>query len=303
MIKSSPVSVILKSISLVVLLLSKYGSCQDGGVVYLCSNVTSYEGKWKLTKAYENGMTVATPKTDDVIFDFQRLKEGASDYSLSIDADNMFATSFNITGQTKKKCFDQINMGQVISTRKAPAEDFVQIEAFFSNNLEKMTKIRPFEEDGDLILIMKAKNAKIVCKYVPPPPPDYEGKWKITAAFSENGVAVSLPSDNDVIVDIVPDEKNPSSYKWNIEADNTFWIKVDIVGYDGNVNVIEVGPSIASTQKMPDPKYEAIETFIRFVLLNMNRMKMSENDNTGDKILSMRGDNGARMKLKKVVPT
>eukprot|EP00586_Coscinodiscus_wailesii_P006751 CAMPEP_0172482174 /NCGR_PEP_ID=MMETSP1066-20121228/8421_1 /TAXON_ID=671091 /ORGANISM="Coscinodiscus wailesii, Strain CCMP2513" /LENGTH=303 /DNA_ID=CAMNT_0013245083 /DNA_START=84 /DNA_END=995 /DNA_ORIENTATION=+ len=303
MIKSNPVSVILKSVPIVALLLSKYGLCQDGNASYPCSNVTSYEGKWKLTKAYENGTMVSTPRIDDVIFDFQEFKKGASNYSLSIEADNTFATSFNITGQTKRKCYDQIDMGPVMSTRKAPAENFVQIETFLSNNLEKMTKIKQFEEEGGLTLIMKAKHAKIVCKYVPSPRTNYEGKWKIMSAFSENGVAVSLSPDDDVIIDILPDEKNPSKYSWSIKADNTFLTEVEIIGHDGSVDVIEVGLSVPTTRKMPDPKFEAIETFIRTDLKNMRRMKISKNGKTGDEILSMRAGNGIKLKCKKLVST
>jgi len=272
-------------------------SSSDDDELY-CSETISYEGKWKLIKAFENGDEVSIPLNDAIIFEFQELNDNSMDYGLGINADNSFGASFNITGQTDH-CFDKIDMGLVVSTEMYPSEEFLPIEDFLWAHLENMSMMKSFEKMGELILIMKGGSARLYCKYIPSKPV-YEGEWKITSA-TYNGTEVSLPNDDDIVMKLVGKYYNPTSYNWYAKAGNNFWTNIDIIGpYDDEYDLIAVGPGVASTKMFPGEKYREIEMFFNYALVTMNKMKKYQVEGEGE-MLIMRGDD-AEMKCKEFFP-
>mmetsp|Transcript_26929 Transcript_26929/g.32656 ORF Transcript_26929/g.32656 Transcript_26929/m.32656 type:complete len:446 (-) Transcript_26929:6-1343(-) len=273
-------------------------SSSDGDEVS-CSDTTSYKGKWKLIKAFENGDKVSIPLNDAIIFDFKESNDNSMDYGLGIDADNLFGTSFNITGQTDD-CFDKIDMGFVIRTLKYPSEEFRPIEAFLSANLESMIMIKTLEKMGKHILIMKGGAARLYCKYIPPEPV-YQGEWKITSA-TYNGTEVSIPDDDAIVMELFGKDYNPTSYNWYAKATNNFWTNLDIIGpYDEEYDLIAVGPGVASTRMFPEEKHTEIETFFNKALATMNKMTKYQEEGEGKVLLVMAGDD-AEMTCEEFVP-
>jgi heat shock protein HslJ len=272
-------------------------SSSDGDEL-TCSDSTSYEGKWKLIKAFENGDKVSIPLNDAIIFEFQEVNDDSMDYMLGIKAANSFGTSFNITGK-KNDCFDKIDVDLVVGTLMYPPEEFLPIEDFLSVNLENMSMIKSFEKMGKNILLMKGDSARLYCKYIPPEPV-YEGEWKITSA-TYNGTEVSIPDDDDIVMKLVGKYYNPTSYNWYAKATNTFRTSIDIIGpYDDEYDLIAVGPGVASTRMFPEEKYMDIEMFFNTALVTMNKVKKYQEEGKGE-MLMMMGDD-AEMKCEEFIP-
>merc|ERR1719330_1358224 len=224
-------------------------------------------------------------------FSVSKKNEGINSYGLAVKAFNTLKSNFDVVGEDEDD-FDNIAMGRVITTLMYPPEDFLEIEKFLSTKLSDFNKIKS-ETDGDddagVTLIMKGDNSTLVCEKIPVPMV-YEGRWKLTEAYS-NDTVVELPSDDDVTIQINKGE-GLSEYTLKAKAFNHFRSELDIVGRDSDgFDDIEMG-IVASTLAMPPMEFIEVEEFFANELSNMKKMKsydVGENEKTFK--LTMEGDN------------
>lgn len=268
-----------------------------------CLDEDLYQGKWKITKATENGTDVYVPKHKKkeggiVTMEFTKLNNkyyrSSADYELSIKAGNTYGTSLNITNQTEN-CFHTIEIDNVFGTKMWPPEQYRPIEAFIADHLEKMEMMK-MRKRG-LNLVMKGANVTLRAQYVvsrPPPPKkkmkhEYAGTWTLVEAMV-NGTMVEYPEELVVGIQLTPNPEASTSssqqYNFQAKAINKFWTDIDVLGptMDGAYDEIMVG-GVLSTRMGYDPEYAAIEGFF-IHLEDMNLMTVND-----ENMLVMKGEN------------
>jgi len=122
-----------------------------------------YTGKWKLTKAIENGMEVTFPDDANITITF-RETEDPSAYSFNTKVVNRFRTTVYIKEQSGVK-FDSIDVGIVRSSKKMPSEELKEIELFFGKVLEDMKRMKSYV-NGNKKLMMRNRSSELHADWI-----------------------------------------------------------------------------------------------------------------------------------------